>query len=372
MHFEITRDGFQALIDDAARVIPSRTTLPVLANVLIRAKNGDKGGRVLVTGTDLDRSVMATEEADVQETGAITVPARKLKQLVGELPEAPVKFSTNGDRAEIECGQASFVLFGLPADEFPTQPEINFSEGWSVTGKQLRTLIDRTAFAASSDESRPILQGVLWELRGERMNMVATNGHRLAQASVEGEQEQAGPEADFILPTKALQDASRLFDDADELIVSRSENYIGFRSQKRASFTRLIEGPYPNYSQVIPNSQDTFARVDAKQLRDVVKRMAVVASEQTHRVRIHFGNGQARFSVKTPDLGEAEDQLAIEFEGEPLEVAFNASYLDEVLGKMPDGDVRIGMTEPEQAVTLRSAEDPEAYLSLIMPLRMME
>lgn len=372
MRFEITRDGFDDLVSDAVRVIPSRTTLPVLANVLIRAKADGDGGRVLITGTDLDRSVVATAEADVQEEGAVTVPARKLGQLVGELPDASVQFSTSGDRAEIECGQASFVLFGLPADEFPSQPNIDFSEGWKVTGKQLRQLIDRTAFAASSDESRPILQGVLWELRDDAMNMVATNGHRLARASVQGEQATAGPEVDFILPTKALQDASRLFDDEDELLVARAENHIGFRSEDRASFTRLIEGPYPNYNQVIPASQDTFAVVEGQQFRAVVKRMAVMASDQTHRIRIRFGNDQARFSVKTPDLGEAEDQLAIDFQGEPLEVAFNASYLDEVLGKMPDGNVRIGMTEPEQAVTLRSEENPDAYLALIMPLRMME
>jgi DNA polymerase-3 subunit beta len=372
MRFTISREKLQEGLAAVSASIPAKTTLPVLANILVEAT--ERGIRL--SGTDLDIAVSTEVTADVETPGAVTIPARKLTEIARELPPAPVKIGAAGEqRITIDCGRSRFKLLGIPRDEFPTFPAVSFGGSWRVKSGELQDLIAHTAFAVSTEESRPILNGVLWELRADYMRMVATNGHRLAKMDlpvIAGSG--AGSSSDLIVPPKALEQIRRLFPADEELEIARGENHLGFRSPFTAVYTRVIEGPYPNYDQVIPRDNDRIAIVDKLALTGALRRMSIVASDQTHRIRLAFNAGMLKFSVQTPDLGEAQDELAVRYTGDPLDIGFNAAYLLEILRYMPTDEVKLTFKAPERAATIEPEgwDSPAKYLCLVMPLRLVD
>lgn len=376
MKFTITRQNLHNGLAAVSASIPSKTTLPVLSNILFETD----GDGVWMSGTDLDVSVRVKVPAEVHESGTLTAPGKKLQEITRELPSAPVEISTRGDQIALECGRSSFKLNGLPADEFPSLPQLDFQAAVRVGGEELHRLIQHTAFAVSTEESRPILNGVLWELREGSMRMVATNGHRLARMGVATGPGSVGS-TDFIVPPAALSQVQRLLKDADEIEVAwdagadgaARKNHLGFRSGSTEVYTRLIEGSYPNYEQVIPKDNDKVATVDKKTLESAVRRMAVVASDQTHRIRLRFEPDRVHLNVLTPDLGEGSDELELAYDGDEIEIGFNANYLLEVLRYMPTDEVKMSFKAPERAATLEPlGDDALDYLCLVMPLRILE
>ena len=370
MRFTIAREKLQEGLTAVAASIPAKTTLPVLANILVETT--DRGIRL--SGTDLDIAVSTEVAADVESQGAITIPAKKLAEIARELPPSPVKIAAAGEqRVTLECGRSRFKLLGLPRDEFPTFPTVRFNESWKVRSGDLQKLISHTAFAVSTEESRPILNGVLWELRPELMRMVATNGHRLSKMELPITSTVSGNN-DLIVPPKALDQIRRLFPAEEELEIARGDNHLGFRSPFTSVFTRLIEGPYPNYEQVIPKDNDRVAIADKQALAGALKRMSVIASDQTHRIRMSFNAGMVKFSVQTPDLGEAQDEMPVRYTGDPLDIGFNATYLLEILRYMPTEEVKLTFKAPERASTIEPEgwNDPAKYLCLVMPLRLVD
>jgi DNA polymerase-3 subunit beta len=371
MKLTITREQLQEGLVAVAASVPAKTTLPILSNILLEAtKDG-----IRLSGTDLDIAVSTTVAASVDQEGAITLPARKLVEIVRELPSAAIRLTASGEqRVTIECGRSKFRLLGLPREDFPPFPGVKFEGGWRAPAKDLQKLIAHVAFAASTEESRPILNGVLWELRPERMRMVATNGHRLARMDVPTPASGAGSQADLIVPPKALEQIRRLFGTEDDVEIARSENHLGFRSASTQVYTRLIEGPYPNYEQVIPRENDKAATADKAAFTAALRRMSIVASDQTHRIRMAFANGSCKLSVQTPDLGEAQEEITVSYEGDPLEIGFNAAYLLEILKYIPTDEIRMTFKAPERAATCEPVgwDDPASYLTLVMPLRLVD
>jgi DNA polymerase-3 subunit beta len=370
MRFTISREKLQEGLSAVTASIPAKTTLPVLANILIEAT--DKGIRL--SGTDLDIAVTTEVAADVETTGATTVPAKKLSEIARELPPAPVRIAAAGEqRVTLDCGRSHFKILGLPRDEFPAFPNVRFNESWRIRSGDLQKLISHTSFAVSTEESRPILNGVLWELRPEMMRMVATNGHRLAKMETPIKSGGA-PSSDLIVPAKALEQIRRLFPEDEELEIAKGDNHLGFRSPFTAVFTRLIEGPYPPYDQVLPKDNNRVAIADRTALTSALRRMSIIASDQTHRIRLSFNAGMLKFSVQTPDLGEAADELAVRYTGDALDIGFNANYLLEILRFIPTDEVRLTFKAPERAATLEPEgwADPASYLCLVMPLRLLD
>ena len=365
MRLTITRQNLQRGLAAVSASIPGKTTLPVLSNVLIESEDNS----VWISGTDLDVSIRVRVPAEVTQGGAITAPGRKLLELTRDA-EQPVELRGRGHQLEIGCGNSRFKLNGLPSEEFPNLPAMDFEEGWSVSEDSLRQVIRGTAFAVSTEESRPILNGVYWEL-GDRMTMVATNGHRLAKMEVEAVGT-GGASGAFIVPPAALAQVERLFDGDGEIEVGKGGNHLGFRSTNQEVYTRLIEGSYPNYEQVIPKDNDKVARVDKEAMEAAVRRMAVLASDQTHRIRMSFEPDRVHLDVMTPDLGEAHDELELDYQGEALRIGFNANYLIEVLRNMPAGDVKVAFKTAERAATVVPAESELDYLCLVMPLRLVD
>ncbi len=367
MKATITRDNFQKGLSAVAATIPTRTTLPVLSNILVETVED----ALRVRGTDLDISVSISTPAEIQREGSITMPAKKVADIAKELPEGPVELEAVGGRVALTCGHAKFRLNSLPSDEYPAFPEVAFGDGWSLESGQLQRLSAHTSFAVSTEESRPILNGVLWQVSEGRMRMVATNGHRLALMAV-GLESPAEEDVDLIVPPKALQQVERLFDEEEELRIARSESHLGFATDRVEVYTRLIEGPYPNYRQVIPEDNDKECIADSAELAAAIRRMAIVASDQTHRVRLSFGPERLRLAVETPDLGEAEDEVAVDYTGEPLDIGFNANYLLEVLRYIEGEQVKITLKAPERPATLEPVGGEEEYVCLVMPLRLLE
>lgn len=368
MRLTISREKLQEALTAVAAAVPPKTTLPVLGNLLLETT--EKG--LKLSGTDLDIGVSTEVLADVEAPGAITVPAKKLVEIVRELPPAPVKLGAAGEqRVTLECGRSRFKLLGLPKDEFPAFPSVNFSKSWRVKSGDLQNLISHTAFAVSTEESRPILNGVLWEVRDQELRMVATNGHRLAKMELPYSATSVG---DFIIPPKALEQVRRLFPAGEELEIAKGENHLAFRSPFTSVFTRLIEGPYPNYDQVIPKDNDRVAIIDKLALQSALKRMAVVASDQTHRVKLSFNSALLKFSVTTPDLGEGQDELPIRYSGDPMDIGFNGMYLLEMLRFMPTEEVRFTFKAADRATTMEPENWQESgkYLCLVMPLRLVD
>jgi DNA polymerase-3 subunit beta len=370
MRFTISREKLQEGLAAVTPTTPPKTTLPVLANILVETT--DRGIRL--SGTDLDIAVTTEVAADVETQGAITIPAKKLSEIAKELPPSPVKVATSGEqRVTLDCGRSHFKILGLPKDEFPNFPTVKFDSSWRIKSGELQKLISHTAFAVSNEESRPILNGVLWELKSDVMRMVATNGHRLAK--METPITSAGaPAAEMIVPPKALEQIRRLFPEDEELEIAKGDNHLGFRSPFTAVFTRLIEGPYPPYEQVLPKDNNRVAIADRTALTSALRRMSIIASDQTHRIRLSFNAGMLKFSVQTPDLGEATDELAVRYTGDPLDIGFNANYLLEILRFIPTDEVRLTFKAPERAATLEPEgwADPASYLCLVMPLRLLD
>lgn len=367
MILTITRQNLHQGLAAVSASIPTKTTLPVLSNVLLEAEDN----ALWVSGTDLDVSIRVRVPAEVKQAGAITAPGRKLQELTRELSDQPVDLRVRGHQLEIACGYSRFKLNGLASEEFPNFPAIDFEEGWMVSGGSLRDLIKATVFAVSNEESRPILNGVLWELEESSMGMVATNGHRLARMSVKSGSTSAET-ADFIVPPAALGQVDRLFDGDGELTVARGGNYLGFRSDTREVYTRLIDGKYPDYEQVIPKGNDKIARIDKSTVEAAVRRMAVVASDHTHKIKLSLESDKVHLDATTPDLGEAHDELDLDYDGEALQIGFNANYLLEVLRNMPSGDVTFSFMTSERAATIQPSDTDLDYLCLIMPLRLVD
>lgn len=370
MRLTIAREKLQEGLAAVGATVPSKSTLPILGNLLIEGV--EKGIRL--SATDLDIAVSTEVTADVEDKGGVTIPARKLLDIARELPPAPVHLSSLGEqRLVLDCGRAHFKILGLPKDEFPTSPAVKFIQNWRISSGHMQELIGHTAFGVSTEESRPILNGVLWEVKADSMVMVATNGHRLARMEI-GMKVPKTSIGSLIIPPKALEQLRRLFPADEELEVGRSESHLAFRSPFTTVFTRLIEGPYPPYDQVIPRDNDKFAIIDKIALTSALRRMSVIASDQTHRIRMTFNAGILRFSVQTPDLGEAQDELAIRYDGDPLDIGFNANYLLEILRYMPTEEVKMSFKGPERAATIEPENwsSDTSYMCLIMPLRLVD
>jgi DNA polymerase III subunit beta len=364
MKFSITQENLAASLAAVIPAIPSRSTLPVLANVHLEAADGV----VHLTATDLDVRIRVSVPAEVKQPGVLTLPGKKLQEVVRALPRSVVTADRAGNVMSLSCGSARFRLNGVSAEEFPGGPNVGAQQSFHVRASLLQDLSQRTRFCASTEETRPILRGVLWQIREHEMRMVATNGHRLARAS---SPIAAGiGQADLIVPTKAMEQVERLFAGDDDVEVFHSDSFVGFRKDGVEISVRLIEGPYPNYEQIIPKDNDRELVAEKDGLASSIRRMAVVASDETRRLRLTLGGDTLKLTAQTPDLGEAsEDMPGISYTGEGMDVCFNAAYLLDVLKFIPGERVRITFKAPERAAMLMAEGDAGTYACLLMPLR---
>lgn len=363
MKFSIAKDQFLDGLQQAQHIVSNRATLPILSNVLIEAEKG----KLTLSTTDLDVGVLCSVPADVTQPGTSTLPARKLFSIVRELPTSEVTVAVSDDHAAtIESGSAFFRILGLDAEEFPRLPQFDKARSFVLPQALLKVAIRKTSYAISTDETRYVLNGVLLSFRNEKMTMVATDGRRLALIEAEVEFP-ASQEGDVIIPTKAINELERMLGEEGSVELALSGSQARFQVGENVLITKLIEGNYPNFRQVIPSEPRHRVAIDRELLAQTVKRISLLSSDRGQSIRLRFADNELTVSSSAPEVGEAREQIAVPFEGEAIQIAFNPDFVLAPLAKLESDEVSIELIdEMSPGVIKVSAEN---FLYVIMPMR---
>ena len=377
--------GIQAVID----IVPSKTALPVLSNILIDANNGQG---VCLSATDLDISITCKLSATAEVAGSTTVPARKFSEIVRELPEESLSLIAEEGRVMLQRqsdAEGTYALMSVPADDFPELPteidgtEIAFAEGEEDVpdSNALNDMISKTIFAVSRDETRPVLNGVLWQVGDGRMTMVATDGHRLVKYS---RMQRGLPDnnTEAIVPPRALNHVVKLMNGGISLQKAQfGQSHVLFSlgdeddGEAIQIFSRVIEGPYIGYEQVVPQNNGKRLRVSNSHLLPAVRRVSILASTQTHQLRLAMKKNELELSATSQEIGgEARENLAVDYDADEMIIGYNSTYLQDVLRRITCDEVLFELDSAVAAGIIRPGEqiEGEDYLCLLMPLRLNE
>lgn len=354
-------------LQSVSRAVSGRSTLPILSNVMLQAT--DDALRLLAT--DLEIWMECSLPVEVGQSGAITLPAKVVSEVVGSLPEAKVTLEgESGKSITIKCGHSQYVIQGMPAEEFPSPPRVGQETTFELPQPAVKDLIKSVVFAASVDETRLILTGCLLIWDGQTLKLAATDMHRLAVNSITTEGAQ-GKELSVIVPSRALGEVVRSLsnDPDDKITITVGDNQIMFNLGDLTVTSRLIEGQFPNYERVIPTESDKRVIVERQALAAALKRASIVARTEANKVMLHSQGGVLTIQAESGEVGQAHEEVDIKLEGEDLEIAFNAEYLLDVMGVIETPSVEIGLTGPLSPGVIRPADD-SAYLYVVMPMQM--
>ncbi len=372
MKFTTPQTTLAAAVDRVLNVVPQKTTMPVLGHLLVEAS----GKQIKLTATDLDLTIATTIEGEVGREGSVTLPAKRFSEIVRQLdPSADVEIDVTKANALITAGRANFRILGMGAEEFPKIPPMTFKKGVNIPADTLKKAIQKTVFCVSRDETRRALTGILWEVTKSSMAMVGTDGHRLARISVPVEI-QVDAKRECIVPTKALNQIVRLAGEAIEgaVTVKLADDHVVFKLDKTTLRTRLSEGPFPKYQDVIPKDNDKKVIVNRDVIGDALRRVSLLSDNLTHQVRVAVKRDQLVLSARTQDIGEAQEEIEAQYGGEEMDMGFNAQYLAEVLRNVETEEVLMSLSTPLNAGLVEPMEqgEDENYLCLIMPLRLVD
>ena len=363
MEVVLDRDAFLKGLQMVQNIVEPRQTLPILANVLLEAD----AETVRLTATDLEVGARVSVPARVASKGAITVSARKLAEIVKELPAAAVALKvTDNASVSLRCGGAAYKLVGLSPDDFP--PVVPASpEAWvSLEAKTLREMLSQTSFAISHDETRYALNGVLFALQGKDVQMVATDGHRLALAKRSLGRDVGGVTG--IVPRKAVAEIMRVLGGAEDVQLAITENQFVLQMPNFVMTARLIEGQFPNYDAVIPKAHPRRLVIARGMLTAALRRVAVMAEERNKPVKFTLAPASLRLSASSQDLGEAEEVLDVDYAGEEIVIGFNSRYVLDAIAAIEKDQVVLELKDALSPGVIKSIED-EGYCCVIMPMR---
>lgn len=367
MKFTVPKSRLFNYLQSILKVVPTKSTLPILTNILIEALDN----KIKLSATDLDISITGTVESQVVKKGAAAIPARILFDIIKELPESDISFEATGQRVEIKIPNGSYKIASVSPDEFPKLPAVNTKKEIKISGKSLVEMITKTSFACSDDETRPALNGVLWQTKGDKMHMVATDGHRLAKMSVENAKLK-GLYDDVIIPPKVLNLIPTFLSGDKEIGIIFGENNIIFNIGDIILTSRLIDGPYPNFEQVIPKDNDKKVVVTKEDLSRAVRRVSILSNTLTHQVKFSIKANNLTLSTTNADVGgEGKEVLECDYGGELLELGYNANYVTDILGKIESDEVIFELASSVSAGLIYSPKIPkDDFLCLVMPLRL--
>ncbi len=368
MKFEANKPVFLDALHMACNAIPNKTTLQILYNLLLKLE----GNSLEIRATDLDMTIVLKLQVEGHKDGEIVINAKKLLEVVKELPDFPVVVSVDDYMVTIKSESGFHCnLTGFDAGEYPSLPDLGSAKGFQVPLSDLRFLSEKTAFAVSTDYSRMSLTGGYCEFKDGNLQMVATDGHRLGKAWTAV---QAPAQPGVILPPKALSQILHMSEDKEQLIqVDIGSANARFGTETITVFTKLIEGPYPNYENVIPKGFSKTMKANREHLSSVIRRVATMANAKTRLVVFGFDDRSLALSAKNQDLGgDSEESVPIEYTGDPVEVGINANYILEVFRLIHTEEVVFKFNNPLGAIIVEPAVEKPNYFFIVMPLRILK
>nr|WP_288500616.1 DNA polymerase III subunit beta [uncultured Pseudomonas sp.] len=367
MYFTIQREALLKPLQLVAGVVERRQTLPVLSNVLLVVE----GQQLSLTGTDLEVELVGRVALeDAAEPGEITVPARKLMDICKSLPaDALIDIRVDEQKLLVKAGRSRFTLSTLPANDFPTVEEGPGSLTFNLVQSKLRRLIERTSFAMAQQDVRYYLNGMLIEVQTGILRAVATDGHRLAMCSMEATIQQDGKHQ-VIVPRKGILELARLLTEQDgEVSIVLGQHHIRATTGEFTFTSKLVDGKFPDYERVLPRGGDKLVVADRQGLREAFSRTAILSNEKYRGIRLQLAAGLLKIQANNPEQEEAEEEIAVDYNGGSLEIGFNVSYLLDVLGVMTTEQVRLILSDSNSSALVQEADnDDSAYV--VMPMRL--
>src|SRR4051812_25449183 len=368
MKLSISKEQLIQGLQAVQNIVSTRTTLPVLSNVLLRAEPT----RLDLTATDLDVSISSSVEANVEKPGAVTLPAKKLFGIIRELPTPQIELDIDDkNNCRIVAGSSYYKINGLAAEEFPPFPK--FAENRKITLPQdkLRSLLRKTSFAISTDESRFVLNGIYVSLKDHKVTLVATDGRRLALAEEEVDLPPSS-QGECIIPSKAINELNRLLGTQNDVEIRFTDNQVAFNLQGEKGYStliisKLIDGNYPNYKQVIPGEMKERISLVREELLQALRRAEIMTSEKSNSVKLSFGKNKLEITANTPEVGEARESLAINYKGNEMAIAFNPTYMMDPLKALDNDEVYLELID-ELSPGVIKINGP--FLYVLMPMRM--
>ncbi|MFF1905010.1 DNA polymerase III subunit beta [Kitasatospora sp. NPDC058218] len=374
MKFRVERDVLAEAVAWAARSLPARPPVPVLAGLLLTAQEGS----LALSGFDYEVSARVELEADIEEAGTVLVSGRLLNDISRNLPNRPVEISTDGQRVSVVCGSSRFTLPTLPVDEYPALPQMPTATG-TVSGDVFASAVSQAAVAAGRDDTLPVLTGVRVEIEGDRITLAATDRYRFAVRELLWKPEQPDISAVALVPAKTLQDIAKSLGSGDTVSIALSsggagEGLIGFEGAGRRTTTRLLEGEFPKFRSLFPTEFSAVAAIQTQPFLEALKRVSLVAERNTP-VRLNFEQGVLTLEAGSGDDAQATERIDADLEGDDISIAFNPGYLEEGLKAIDSAYAQLSFTTPTKPALLSGkaavdTEADEAYQYLIMPVRL--
>lgn len=365
MKFTAAREALLKPLQAVIGVVERRQTMPILANVLLVAKDG----QLAVTATDLEVELVAHADIEVEGPGDVTVPGRKLLDICRALPEgADVAIALSGEKLGIKSGRSKFTLTTLPAADFPTVEDINAGQTLSLAQATLSTLLDKTHFSMAQQDVRYYLNGLLIETDGKHLRAVATDGHRLALSQVELDGKKM-PEQQVIVPRKGVLELQRLISGEGEVDLQLGSNHVRIELEGIRFTSKLIDGRFPEYERVIPQDTSNQLTADRDLLKGALQRTAILSNEKYRGIRLIIRDGGVVLQAHNPEQEEAEEELEVKYKGDDIEIGFNVNYLLDALGAIESDEVSLSVVDSNSSCLLREpGKEDSKYV--VMPMRL--
>ena len=365
MKFTAAREALLKPLQAVIGVVERRQTMPILSNVLIIAKDG----QLSVTATDLEVELVAQTEVEAESDGEITVSGRKLLDICRALPEgAEVNVSLSGEKLSVRAGRSKFNLVTLPAAEFPVVEDIKAGQTIAVSQESLGRLIEKTHFSMAQQDVRYYLNGMLLETGGKHLRAVATDGHRLAlcQVDLDGDDLE---EQQVIVPRKGVLELQRLMSGDGGLDIELGSNHIRIQLDGIRFTSKLIDGRFPEYDRVIPKESSNELKADRTEFKNALQRTAILSNEKYRGIRLVIRDSGVVLQAHNPEQEEAEEELAVEYAGEDIEIGFNVNYLLDALGAVEGDDVTLSVQDSNSSCLIRQPGNDDCTF-VVMPMRL--
>lgn len=367
MKISATKDNLAYGVQVVQRAVSSKNPLPILSGILLKAGNGN----LTFTATDLEMGIECIVPVSVGQEGGVVLPARYFGEIVRKLPDLKIDVEVNRENysTQIEYGHSEFNLLGLSPEDFPILPTIDSDSTLTIKQDLFKNMIKQVSFATSADDNRPIFTGILMEVEDSEVKLVATDTHRLAYRTSMLESGQTENVKSVIIPGKTLNELNRIMTgDAENLKIAFGENQVVFEMPGVRLISRLIEGQFPNYKQVIPQGCKTKIKVKTRDLLEASERASLLAKEGANVIKLTVSEGNMMINSNSPEIGKIEEQLAVEMEGEETQIAFNSKYLIDVLKVIDAEEILLELTGSLSPGIIKPVEG-DNYIYLILPIR---